>query len=102
LQVAVHVLPHAYRNVAVRPGLSIGIRITGRASGAWTLHGRAGSWDIEEDDRADATATVTMSDEIAWRLFFNALSQCEAESAVRVDGDADLARPLLHARAVIL
>jgi hypothetical protein len=43
-----------------------------------------------------------MSDEVAWRLFFNALSLSEAQSAVRLDGDADVALPLLHARSVIV
>jgi uncharacterized protein (TIGR03083 family) len=102
LQIAMHALPHAYRHVPERPGLSVSIRITGRASGAWTLQRRDGAWDIEEGHRPDATAIATMSDEVAWRLFFNALSLSDAQSAVRLDGDADVALPILHARSVIV
>ena len=43
-----------------------------------------------------------MSDEVAWRLFFNALPLAQAQSIVRVEGDAGLALPLLRARAVIV
>jgi len=102
LEIAMHALPHAYRDMPVRSDRSVSIRITGRAPRAWTLHGRVGTWEMGEGQRPDATATATMPDEVAWRLFFNALSPSEARSAVHVDGDADLARPLLHARSVIV
>jgi hypothetical protein len=43
-----------------------------------------------------------LSDEVAWRLFFNALSPADSGTLVRIDGDAALASPLLRARAVIV
>jgi uncharacterized protein (TIGR03083 family) len=102
LQIAMHALPHAYRGVAGRPGLSVVIRITGAASGTWTLQHDDGGWDIEERDAAAPAATATMSDQIAWRLLFNALSLHQARSLVHLDGDAALAAPLLRARSVIV
>ena len=102
LQIALHALPHAYRDVPGREGVSVSIRITGRASGVWTLHHRGGTWDIDEGLRPGAATIATMSDEVAWRLLFNALPLSEAQSAVQLEGDADLARPLLHARSVIV
>ena len=95
-------LPHAYRDVQGRQDLSLSIRITGRASGIWTLQRRDGAWDIDEGLLPDATAVATMSDEVAWRLFFNALPLSEAQSAAQLEGDVELASPLLHARAVIV
>jgi hypothetical protein len=102
LQIALHALPHAYRNVPGRPGLSVAVTITGAASGTWTLEHRDGAWHVGEGAAIEPTTTAAMSDEVAWRLFFNALSLPQAQSLVRVDGDAALALPLLHARSVIV
>jgi uncharacterized protein (TIGR03083 family) len=102
LQIAMHALPAAYRGVPGRPGLSIAIKITGGASGTWTLHCRDDRWDVNEGDPIEAAATATMADEVAWRLFFNALSLPESQSLVHVDGDPALVLPLLRARSVIV
>jgi hypothetical protein len=102
LQIALHALPHAYRDVPGRPGLSVAITITGGASGTWTLQHRDGGWDVDEGGLVEPTTTATMSDEVAWRLFFNALSLAEARSLVRLAGDPALALPLLRARSVIV
>jgi uncharacterized protein (TIGR03083 family) len=102
LQIALHAVPHAYRDVPGRPGLAVAINITGGASGTWTLqHGDRG-WDVDEGDLIEPTTTATMSDEVAWRLFFNALSLPQAQSLVSLAGDAALALPLLRARSVIV
>ena len=102
LQIAMHALPFAYRGVPGRPGLSMAIKITGGASGTWTLHYGDGAWDINEGDAIEPATTATMADEVAWRLFFNALSLSESQSLVHVAGDAALVQPLLRARSVIV
>jgi uncharacterized protein (TIGR03083 family) len=102
LQIAMHALPEAYRDVPGRPGLSVAIAITGGASGTWSLQYRNGGWDAGEGGPIEPTTTATMSDEVAWRLFFNALALPQAQSLVRVTGDAALALPLLRARSVIV
>jgi uncharacterized protein (TIGR03083 family) len=102
LQIAMHALPHAYRGVVGRPGLSVAIHVTGGAFGRWTLQYRDGGWDVDEGDPIEPATTVTMTDEVAWRLLFNALSLPQAQSLVRAAGDAALALPLLRARSVIV
>jgi hypothetical protein len=102
LEIAMHAVPETYREVPGRPGLSMAIRITGRAHGTWALHHRDGRWDIDEGDAVDPAATATMADEVAWRLLFNALPVSQALSLVSVRGDGALARPLLRARSVIV
>jgi len=102
LMLALHALPHAYRGVAGRPDRSLVIDITGAAGGVWTLHVREGRWDIREGDAGGPSARATMSDEVAWRLFFNALSPSEAAARVRLEGDVTLGFPLLRARAVVV
>jgi uncharacterized protein (TIGR03083 family) len=102
LQIAMHALCSAYRGVPGRPGLCVAIKITGGASGTWTLQYRDGGWDVHEGDPIEPATTATMTDEAAWRLFFNALSLPQAQSLVHVAGDAALALPLLRARSVIV
>jgi uncharacterized protein (TIGR03083 family) len=102
LRIAMHALPHAYRDAPGRPGMSVAIRITGHATGAWTLQQHDGKWAVEEGQLPNPTVTATMSDEVAWRLFFNALPLSQAQSIVRVEGDPGLVLPLLRARAVIV
>lgn len=102
LQIAMNALPHAYRDLPGRPGLSVVVTITGRAPGAWTLQYRDGRWDIAEGSAVEPAATATMTDEVAWRLLFNALTQSEAQSVIRLDGDSALALPLFRARSVIV
>jgi uncharacterized protein (TIGR03083 family) len=101
LAIAVHVLPHAYRDVS-GIGSSLVLDITGRAGGTWSLQRRDNRWEIDVGNLAAPSARVTMSDDVAWRLLFNALPPAEAERMIRVDGDVALARPLLAARSVIV
>jgi uncharacterized protein (TIGR03083 family) len=103
LQIALHVLPYTYRDVPGGPDGSLAVRITGPAAGEWTLSNSDGQrWDVSEGATAAASAIVTMTGEVAWRLFFNALDANEARSAVTIEGDARLALPLLGARSVIV
>jgi uncharacterized protein (TIGR03083 family) len=103
LQISMHALPPAYR--AVQPpqeDMSVVIEITGRASGVWTLRRIDHAWDIDEGASSTPAATIAMSDETAWRLFFNALSPNQAQSSIALGGNLDLARPIFDARAVIV
>src|SRR5205823_1296403 len=103
LEIAMHALPHAYRAVPTRRGASVGVEITGAAGGAWTVVPRAGGgWDVEPGRHPAPTAAVTLSDDDAWRLLFNALSIDDATARVRIEGDAALAVPLLQTRSVIV
>jgi len=102
LEIAVRALPHAYRDVPGDPGVSVAIVITGPAPGAWTLARGGGAWELDEGRPAAPAAALTMTDETAWRLFFNAVPLDDARALVEVDGDAALALPLLKARSVIV
>src|SRR5262245_30766134 len=103
LQVAMHALPHAYRDVGGTSNLTLVIHIIGRAAGSWTMMRRpGGGWEMEEGSRPAPDLKVTMTAEVAWRLFFNALPPAEAERLIQVDGDWALARPLLVTRSVVV
>lgn len=101
LAIALHALPHAYRDVHADPGDSLVIEITGPSGGAWTLQREASGWNIHAGAAAAPAARATMPDDVAWRLLFNALPS-GGDAAVRFSGNVELARPLAGARAVIV
>jgi hypothetical protein len=102
LDVAVRGLPHAYREVTADDGESIALNVTGPAGGRWTLSREGSGWTLAAGDDDAATTRVTLSDDCAWRLLFNALDPDAAMRTARVEGRADLATPLFRARSVIV
>jgi uncharacterized protein (TIGR03083 family) len=102
LLIALRGLPHAYRHTPATVGQALTIEITGAAGGVWTLLRAESGWSLRAGrDEADA-ARVSMSDDTAWRLLFNALPAAGAGSRIETSGDAALVEPLLRARSVIV
>jgi len=102
LLIALRGLPHAFRESRVETGRTLTIEITGTAGGVWTLKRDAGGWTLWAGQESGESARVTMSDDTAWRLLFNALSPENAESLVGRSGDPAVFAPLLRARSVIV
>ncbi len=102
LLIALRGLPHAYRHTPATVGQALTIEVTGAAGSVWTLLRSENGWRLRAGrDEADA-ARVSMSDDTAWRLLFNALPAAEAGSLIEKSGDAALVEPLLRARSVIV
>ena len=95
-------LPHAYRTTAASAGRTIQFEVSGPSGGRWWLVRTDAGWDINAGVTRGPDATVSMSDEVAWRLLFNALPLAAAEPVVRLGGDTALGRPVLSARSVVL
>lgn len=102
LETAVRGLPHAYRDVSAAPGATVRLEVTGRSGGAWTLRREPDRWTIHEGAGTAPDASLSLTDDAAWRLLFNALPREAAARAVRTEGDAALTGPLLKARSVIV
>jgi uncharacterized protein (TIGR03083 family) len=102
LLIALRGLPHAYRDADARPGRAVTIAIAGDAGGEWTLRRGERAWTLLAGRDDDAAAHVSMSDDTAWRLLFNALPPDAARARVTATGDASLSAPLLRARSVIV
>jgi uncharacterized protein (TIGR03083 family) len=102
LLIALRGLPHAFRDARVDPGQTLTIEITGPAGGVWTLKRGGDGWTLWAGQERDETARVTLSDETAWRLLFNALPVERADKLVTRSGDPAVYGPLLRARSVIV
>jgi len=102
LLIALRGLPHAYRDVPVAPGQSVTIEVSGAAGGVWTLRRDETIFRLWAGEEGGEAARVTMSDDTAWRLLFNALPPGRADALVARSGDPALSAPLLRARSVIV
>src|SRR5262245_25059286 len=106
LEIAMHALPAAYSREPDVAGGTLVLNVTGPSGGTWTLHKTDGTWRCEEGPRehgrASATTTVTLSDQRAWRLLFNALHSTDLGALVEIDGDRALALPLFRTRALVI
>jgi len=102
LELSVRALPHVYRGVEADDGATLALVIDGPAGGSWALRRESGRWVLWSGtpDRTDARARL--SDDAAWRLFYNALPAAQASAALTIDGRADLGVPLVQARAIIV
>jgi uncharacterized protein (TIGR03083 family) len=102
IEIALRGLPYAYRDVQGHEGDAVVIETSGPAGGQWTLSRGSGGWTLLNGAASTHATRVTMTDDAAWRLLFNALKGEDARRALRVDGRADLAEPLLKARSVVV
>jgi uncharacterized protein (TIGR03083 family) len=102
IDIAMRGLPHAFRDVSASPGETLLVDVSGSAGGQWTLVRHAQGWTLYAGTPEVATTRIELQDEATWKLLFNGFTDAEAAAAIRVDGRADLAAPLLRARSVIV
>jgi uncharacterized protein (TIGR03083 family) len=102
LEIALRVLPHAYRDVKARDGTALVVAIHGPAGGMWALVREGDRWVMQAGCADTPAAGVRISDDNAWRLLFNALPPADARAAVEIEGDPSLAQPLLSARSIVV
>jgi uncharacterized protein (TIGR03083 family) len=100
IRISLLVLPHAYREVVVDPGTELELRVAGPAGGEWHL--RAGArWQLYPGAASNPVTVVEVADLSLARILLHRLTPAAAASSIRVSGQADLAEPVLTARAVM-
>ena len=102
LALAVRALPHSYRSVEASPGETLVIDVTGPSGGVWSLARESDRWTLTSGRTGTSTAQVSIDQDAAWMLFFNALTADHARERATVTGRAELASPLFRARSVIV
>jgi uncharacterized protein (TIGR03083 family) len=94
-------LPHAFRDVAAAEGTHVRLVITGEAGGAWSLVRARGSWGLFSSVDAGAAATVTLPQDVAWRVFTKGIAFEDARRVAQIEGDAALGEQVLRTVAVL-
>jgi len=101
LDLFMRALPVAYRDTPAAEGTSVGVAIEGEAGGRWSVQHEAGRWRLYAGVGPAPAATVTMTDDTAWRLFSKGLRGETARSRIRVHGNQALGAVALGALAVL-
>lgn len=84
----VRALPHTYRDIAAANGTHVRLVIEGAAGGAWSLVRGDDAWSLYADADSAPTASVTLAQDRAWRLFTKGIAPEDARA--RIEGDATL------------
>lgn len=88
-------IPHNLRNSSAAEGTVARLVITGEAGGTWSAHRADNTWDLIVED-SPAAATVTLDQDLAWRLFTKGVRPADVTDQIDVSGDAVLARPIVE------
>ena len=99
LDFSMRALPWAFREVVAPRDATLCIEIDGDLS--WSLR-KEEEWRLWRGAAENATTTILMSGDVAWRLLYNALEPSEALRTAVIEGDTKLAVPLFAARSVMV
>jgi uncharacterized protein (TIGR03083 family) len=94
-------MPHAFRMAEAPVGARVTLTLTGDSGGSWTIVRRAGSWYLYQGRARQPDASVTLDQDLAWRLFTKGIPPSQARGAATVEGDRSLAEPLFKMVSII-
>jgi uncharacterized protein (TIGR03083 family) len=93
-------LPFHYRSMRASPGTSVTIHVSGDCGGDWHLY-RSDAWMLASEPAGTIAASVTIPQDIAWRIFTKGIAHEEAREQARVTGDAALGGHVLNMLAIV-
>jgi uncharacterized protein (TIGR03083 family) len=93
-------LPFHYRPMSAPSGTAIRISVAGDCGGDWHLY-QGDSWLLADQPVGTIVATVTIPQEIAWRIFTKGIAREHARAQVCVTGDATLGDHVLNMLAIV-
>jgi uncharacterized protein (TIGR03083 family) len=94
-------LPPAFREDDVPTGTTVDIRVDGPSGGTWSVIREAANWGLRVGASPAPTASVSMDEGTAWRMYVRAMPRNEVERSSILDGDDSLARRVLEAFALV-
>ena len=93
---SVRALPRAYAGVEAAEKTAVELHVGNRV---FSVLRRGAKWQVYRGAAETPAATLRMNEDTFWRVFYNA--RVEADAVV-VEGDRELAPPLLRARSVMV
>jgi uncharacterized protein (TIGR03083 family) len=94
-------LPHAYRTVDAEDGVTLSLTIVGDSGGSWSIRREAGSWRLYAGAADHPDASVSIDEDIAWRLFTRGIDWKAAEDSITFSGDRKLAGNISNMISII-
>lgn len=93
-------LPHAFRDIDSPPGTTLQLDIAGNCGGRWILAKNSSAWAFVSSANSPA-ATVSIPQEIAWRVFTKGIDRKEAIARSSIEGNTTLGERVFHLTAIV-
>ncbi len=94
-------LPHAYQQLSLPEGASLSVALGDPAPLAWTLRRHQNAWQLFAGADSAALTTVSLSPDLAWRLWTRGVAKAAARGGMQIVGDPAHAEPLLGCVAIL-
>ncbi len=96
-----YALPYTYRTVYAAKGTTVKVVVTGEIGGEWIICKQEQGWEAVPSIAEEATATLSIAPDIAWKLFSKSMQPSEALPLVELAGDKTLAATALQMVSVM-
>jgi hypothetical protein len=95
-------LPHAFGETSAREATRVGVEVSGPVSLSWVLERARAGWRLGRGRRDDTyDAKVTLSADLAWRVWTKGIAPSAARPGCSFEGDATLVAPVLELVAIM-
>ena len=101
LDAFVRALPRTLRDTDAPVGARVGLVVRGEAGSAWLAERGEDGWRLGRPEGEVAVATVTLDQDLAWRLFTRGVAPSGALPRVELAGDRALAARVLGTVSII-
>jgi uncharacterized protein (TIGR03083 family) len=101
LEAFMRALPRTYRGVSAPDGTSVAVTVRGESGGTWSVSREGECWVLYVGAAAEPDATVSLDQDVGWRIFTRGLAQAEAREKVAVVGDQALGLKVLDMVSII-
>jgi len=103
LDTLLRALPFWYEEVQAEPGTVVQIRVTGKAGGVWCLFREKSGWRLSISDTGEpSAASVTLSEDIAWKILTRSMTPSQARPLIICQGDQRLSKRFLEVKAIMM
>jgi uncharacterized protein (TIGR03083 family) len=94
-------LPRTYKDIQEDTGTIIEIIITGDSGGKWLLVRHKKVWKLFEYVEASPKTSITLDQDLAWRLFTKGIDKEKALKQISIDGDKKLGQQIINTISII-
>jgi uncharacterized protein (TIGR03083 family) len=94
-------LPHLYRDVDAPEGTLLVLEISGECGGRWFLRKGPLRWEFVKPSDEKPASSVTIPQELAWRVFTKGIDRESARAQISVEGNRDLGERVLQLTAIV-
>lgn len=101
LETFARALPLSLRHADAPVGALVRLVIRGEAGGTWQAEAATDGWRLRWATEAPAAATVTIDQNLAWRLFTRGVDPREVERLITLEGDRALGRRVLRMVSIL-